>query len=1085
MRKKCLMTIIALAILSGLALAQVAGDYRSVANGNWGTAATWETYDGASWVPASTAPPAVPPYANITIQAGDTVIVEVSPKRAASLKVEGTAKLFGNNTTNKYIRLWGNVTNDGEIGGSTDGLCYMCSTDVFLTGMGTTDIARLQVAAANVNITIDRPISLHYGGAALYGNNVDNVTYNVGANGQVDFGPTSYVGITTSSSLPSPYSATFNLAGGSFKLQPGMNFNMSVRSGKRAVLNLYSGLTLGDTLFAYSDSAGTEVVNIHENGGIVFSGMFADTIRIDSLNINSNAGFSTPCPIVIKGGLSLQNGVCYNFPTFRMEKNSTIDRTIGTLANKPIFTDTINVIYSGGTPCTTGYELPYQSDDAVANLTVYHELYLDSTRYVNNVEAYGGPIIANEGDVLGVFGGYGMNEADGYVIGYMGRPVPVWGGTQQVAFMVGTANGSSPATLSFTGVTKAGLIACRAIDGVHPAAKVPQEAMQRQWDFGWRPDSIADYSSASLKLYYRPEDFNTSFTEADDESTMVMGMVGEDDSTWSFPLVANRIFNGTADGGMIEADEVGPFSAKFTMAKRKTSLTGDVEPPTIVSTLPADGATGVAVDAPIYIVFSEPIDYNSFYWSITPDPSLTETWNATFDTVSLVPISGNLDPSTLYTFSVTGASDLAGNPLAVLPDSFMFTTASGDTISPFVASVSPAWEATDVGLNEPIIIVFSEPIDTNALVGFTDPFHDFTPAWSATCDTFILTPQYSYSPSSTMAVVVTAGTDLAGNSLAVLPDTIVKFTTAAGDTVKPAIVATSPADGATEVALDAPIYIVFSEQVDTLSLAGSMTPSPNEEPMWSPSLDTLFLPHDPMLTNTKYTVKITALTDLAGNPLAILPDSFMFTTVVGDTIRPYIVATHPANGDSNVARDETVYIVFSEPMNPSSFYGFSAPDFSFSLSWGAAFDTVYLAPDSLYEYNTTYTLTCTSATDQAGNILLGLPAAFGFTSIPMGVSGKPDQHYSLQLKPVAPNPVSGGKASFRFSLPAAGQVSLEVYNVLGQKVATLVNGRMEAGNHVYDWNGSDVNGRKLSSGVYIYQLRAMGQTLTRRLTVIR
>ena len=331
--------------------------------------------------------------------------------------------------------------------------------------------------------------------------------------------------------------------------------------------------------------------------------------------------------------------------------------------------------------------------------------------------------------------------------------------------------------MSFTGVTKAGLIACRAIDGVHPAAKVPQEAMQRQWDFGWRPDSIADYSSASLKLYYRPEDFNTSFTEADDESTMVMGMVGEDDSTWSFPLVANRIFNGTADGGMIEADEVGPFNAKFTMAKSKTSLTGDVEPPTIVSTLPADGATGVAVDAPIYIVFSEPIDYNSFYWSITPDPSLTETWNATFDTVSLAPISGNLDPSTLYTFRVTGASDLAGNPLAVLPDSFMFTTASGDTISPFVAFVSPAWEATDVGLNEPIIIVFSEPMDTNALVGFTDPFHDFTPAWSTSCDTFTLTPQYSYSPNSTMAVVVTAGTDLAGNSLAVLPDTIVKFTT--------------------------------------------------------------------------------------------------------------------------------------------------------------------------------------------------------------------------------------------------------------------------------------------------------------------
>lgn len=989
MGKKCLITIVALAILSGLALAQVAGDYRSVANGNWGTAATWETYDGESWVPAAAAPPAVPPYANITIQAGDTVVVEASPKRAASLKVEGTARLYANSTTNRYIRFYGPDTsfiiNDGTIGSATDGLCYGCSTNVYIYGMGTTDISRIQVMAAGVSVTNDKPITLHYVGAALYGNNVDNVTYNVGVNGEVSFGPSSYVGITTSSSFPSPYNATYNLAGGSFKLQPGMNFNMSVRSGKRAVLNLYSGLTLGDTLFAYSDSAGTEVVNIHENGGIIFSSMFTDTIRIDSLNINSNAGFSTPCPIVIKGGLGLQNGGCYNFPTFRMEKNSTIDRGLGILANKPIFTDTINVVYSGATPCTTGYELPYLSDNAIANLTTYHELYLDSTRYVNNVEAYGGPIIAGDDFTLGVFGGFGNNNGDGYVIGFMGRPVPIWGATQQLAFMVGTAGGFSPAMLSITGVTKAGLIGCRAIDGVHPAAKVPQETMQRMWAIGWHPDSIADYFTASLRLSYLPEDFNTSFTEADDESTMVMGMVGADDSTWSFPLVIDRYFNGTADGGMITADLVGPFPAKFTMAKSHYSLAGDVEPPTIVSTFPANGATEVAVDSPIYIVFSEPIDYNSFFWSVSPDPSLTETWNATFDTVSLVPISGDLSPATAYTFRITGASDLAGNPLAVLPDSFMFTTMVGDTIRPYVSSVSPAWGATDIGLNEPIIIAFSEPIDTNTFVGFTDPFHDFTPVWNASCDTFILTPQYPYTPNSTLLAVITAGTDLAGNSFAILPDTIVKF-----------------------------------------------------------------------------------------------------TTVVGDTVRPYIVATHPANGESNVARDETVYIVFSEPMNPSSFYGYSVPDFSFSISWGAAFDTIYLAPDALYEYNTTYTLTCTSATDQAGNILVGLPAEFGFTSIPSGVSGKPDpKAYTLKLGPVVPNPISNGNVSFRFSLPAAGNVSLEVFNVLGQKVATLVDGRVEAGEHVHNWNGSDASGRKLSSGVYIYQLKAMGRTLTRRMTVIR
>src|SRR6266568_344782 len=40
------------------AIAQTAGDYRSVASGNWNATATWETYDGANWIAASTTPTA-------------------------------------------------------------------------------------------------------------------------------------------------------------------------------------------------------------------------------------------------------------------------------------------------------------------------------------------------------------------------------------------------------------------------------------------------------------------------------------------------------------------------------------------------------------------------------------------------------------------------------------------------------------------------------------------------------------------------------------------------------------------------------------------------------------------------------------------------------------------------------------------------------------------------------------------------------------------------------------------------------------------------------------------------------------------
>ncbi|TVQ74365.1 MAG: T9SS C-terminal target domain-containing protein, partial [Balneolaceae bacterium] len=54
-----------------------------------------------------------------------------------------------------------------------------------------------------------------------------------------------------------------------------------------------------------------------------------------------------------------------------------------------------------------------------------------------------------------------------------------------------------------------------------------------------------------------------------------------------------------------------------------------------------------------------------------------------------------------------------------------------------------------------------------------------------------------------------------------------------------------------------------------------------------------------------------------------------------------------------------------------------------------------------------------------------------------------------------------------FSMPQPGMVTLEVYNMLGQKVATLVSGELQAGRHSYYWDATG-----LASGVYLYRLTA-------------
>lgn len=91
---------------------------------------------------------------------------------------------------------------------------------------------------------------------------------------------------------------------------------------------------------------------------------------------------------------------------------------------------------------------------------------------------------------------------------------------------------------------------------------------------------------------------------------------------------------------------------------------------------------------------------------------------------------------------------------------------------------------------------------------------------------------------------------------------------------------------------------------------------------------------------------------------------------------------------------------------------------------------------------------------------------------------------ALRLAQNWPNPFNGATA-IRFSLPESGKVELAIYNLTGQKVATLVRATLPARAHVVRWDGRDRSGQKLASGAYLYQLQAGAQTETRKLVLVR
>lgn len=104
---------------------------------------------------------------------------------------------------------------------------------------------------------------------------------------------------------------------------------------------------------------------------------------------------------------------------------------------------------------------------------------------------------------------------------------------------------------------------------------------------------------------------------------------------------------------------------------------------------------------------------------------------------------------------------------------------------------------------------------------------------------------------------------------------------------------------------------------------------------------------------------------------------------------------------------------------------------------------------------------------------------------PTGITGQPPAARPIfSLQPCSPNPVSRD-ARFSFSLANQGRVDLSVFNVLGQKVATVYSGQMPAGQHNLSWNLKGQNGQQLPNGVYFYNLTDGSRSSTRRLLILK
>jgi hypothetical protein len=176
-------------------------------------------------------------------------------------------------------------------------------------------------------------------------------------------------------------------------------------------------------------------------------------------------------------------------------------------------------------------------------------------------------------------------------------------------------------------------------------------------------------------------------------------------------------------------------------------------------------------------------------------------------------------------------------------------------------------------------------------------------------------------------------------------------------------------------------------------------------------------------------------------------------------IRPPLVESQPWSFSVLPAKTRGVELNFELPGEALNDYDFILTDLQGRTAQNLRLETVYRFIASTERH---FTLTVKSKAP--GNPFL-LPKSY-------------ELHQNL------PNPFNP-QTLIKYDLPEAAQVRLEIFNLLGQRVATLVNAFQPAGPKSVLWEGTDQRGIKVSSGLYIYKIRAGSFSVAKKMLLLK
>ena len=423
--------------------------------------------------------------------------------------------------------------------------------------------------------------------------------------------------------------------------------------------------------------------------------------------------------------------------------------------------------------------------------------------------------------------------------------------------------------------------------------------------------------------------------------------------------------------------------------------------PTLIQTNPQNNQTNVPISAAVALQFSKAMDPSTLTPStfvvsdpisgtipgmVQVDPTGT---TASFVPSNYVSVGRNLRVQLLNSIEDSDGNRYSGS-------SFSFTTSfTADSAGPQLLGSSPYSGATNVPLNALFVLEFSKPVDainiaSELQVELNNQAVAGSVALSNGNQQLTFTPTGGLSANSTYTITTTSQiTDIGGLQLT-NPGSFTLTTGTTNDTTTPSVTSTSPLSSETAVPVNAVIQLRFSKAIDpwtvtapTIQLTydnvgpvgGTITTSPD-------GMSATFTPGTPIPADTSFHVQVTnGITDLEGHAL----NAYSLSATTGATTvttGPTVSTVSPENGATGVPVNIRVDLLIGSQIDAASVNssslvvstgGISVPG---TVSLNSTGTTLTYIPSSPLAANTTYSVSASGFTDQAGNLVTTFTSSF-------------------------------------------------------------------------------------------------------------